>query len=45
MPSKDGYEVLMFPDASDNNWGSFLTQVPTADLEGDVDVKIGYLGL
>ena len=34
---KDGYEVLIFPDASDNHWGSFLTQVPTAELEGGVE--------
>ena len=31
---KDGYEVLVFPDASDNHWRRFLTQVPTAELEG-----------
>ena len=31
---KDGYEVLMFPDASDNHWGFFFTQVPTAELKG-----------
>ena len=30
--------VLMFPDASDNYWGGFLTQVPTAELEGSVEV-------
>ena len=35
---KDGYGVLMFPDASDNHWGSFLTQVPTAELEGSFEV-------
>ena len=35
----DGYEVLMFLYASDNHWGSFLTQVPTAELEGGVEVK------
>ena len=22
---KDGYKVLMFPDASDNHWGSFFS--------------------
>ena len=27
---KDVYDVLMCPNDSDNNWGSFLTQVPTA---------------
>ena len=27
---KDGYEVLMFPHASDNSWGSFFTEVPKA---------------
>ena len=36
---KGGYEVLMFPDASDDHWGSFLTQVPTAELEGGVEVE------
>ena len=36
---KDGNEVLMVPDASDNHWGSFLTQVPTAELEGGVEVE------
>ena len=39
MHPKDGYEVLMFPDASDNHWGSFLTQVPTAKLEGGIEVE------
>ena len=29
---KDGYEVLMFPDASDNHWGSLF-------LEGGVEVE------
>ena len=29
----------MFPDASDNHWRSFLTQVPTAELEGGVEVE------
>ena len=37
--SKDGYEVLIFPDASDNHWGSFLTQVPKAELEGGIKVE------
>ena len=36
---KDGYEVLMFPDASDNHLGSFLTQVSTAELEGGIKVE------
>ena len=36
---KDGYEALMFPDASDNQWGSFSTQFPTAELEGVVAVE------
>ena len=30
----------MFPDASDKYSGSFLTQVPTAELEGGVKVEI-----
>ena len=37
--SKDGYEVPIFPDVSDNHWGSFLTQVPKAELEGGVEVE------
>ena len=36
---KDGYEVLMFPDASGNHWGSFITQVPTSELEGSVEME------
>ena len=35
---KDGYKVLMFFDASDNPWGSFLTQVPSTELEDSVEV-------
>ena len=35
---KDRYKVLIFPDAFDNHWVSFLTQVPTAELEGGVEV-------
>ena len=36
---KSGYEVLMFPDAYDDHWLTFLKQVPTAELEGGVEVK------
>ena len=36
---KQGYEVLMFPDASDLHWGSFLTQVPEAELGGLLAVE------
>ena len=36
---KDRYEVLMFPDASDNHWGSFLTQAPTVELEDGIEVE------
>ena len=36
---KDGYEVPMFPDASENHSGCFLTQVSTAELEGGVEVQ------
>ena len=32
-------EVLMFPDAYDNHWGRFLTQVPTAELRDSVEVE------
>ena len=28
-----GYTVLIFPDASDKHWGSFLTQVPQDELD------------
>ena len=35
----DGFEVLMFPNGSDNHWGSFLTQVPTAELKDGVEVE------
>ena len=30
---KEGPAVLMFPDASDEHWGSFLTQVPQSELD------------
>ncbi|CAN0377070.1 unnamed protein product, partial [Discosporangium mesarthrocarpum] len=33
---RERYEVLMFPDASDQHWGYFLTQVPVAELAGDI---------
>ena len=36
---RDGYEVLMFSDASDNHWGSFLSQIPKAELEDGVEVE------
>ena len=36
---KDGYEVLVLPDASGNHWGSFFSQIPTAELEGGVEVE------
>ena len=29
----------MFPDASDEQWGSFLTQVPQGGLDGGVPVE------
>ena len=39
----DRFEVLMFPNGSDNHWGSFLTQVPTAELKDGVEVeKMGH---
>ena len=34
-----GPALSVFPDASDNHWGSFFTQVPTAGLEGGVEVE------
>ena len=30
---KPGWAVLMFPDASDEYWGSLLTQVPQGELQ------------
>ena len=35
---KNEYEVLMFSDASENLWGSFLTQFPLPELEGGVEI-------
>ena len=37
--AQDGYEVLMFPDDFDNYYGSFVTHVPKAELEGGVEVE------
>ena len=37
--SKDGYEVLMIPDAPDNHWGSCLTQVPATEHGGGFEVE------
>ena len=37
---KDGYGVLMFRDAFDKHSRSFLSQIPTAELEGGVEVVI-----
>lgn len=31
--------MLMFPDASDKHWGSFLTQVPEDEIDRCVDVE------
>ena len=36
---KPGWLVLMFPDASDEHWGSFLTQVPQGELDRGVPVE------
>ena len=36
---KPGWVVLMFPDASDEHWGSFLTQVPQEELDRGVSVE------
>ena len=36
---KPGWLVLMFPDASDEHWGSFLTQVPPEELDRGVPVE------
>ena len=36
---KPGWAVLMFPDASDEHWGSFLTQVPQGELDRGVPVE------
>jgi len=36
---RDGHVVLMFPDASDEHWGSFLTQVPESEFYSDIPVE------
>ena len=36
---KPGWAVLMFPDASDEHRGIFLTQVPQGELDGGVPVE------
>ena len=36
---KDGNKVVMFSDAPDNHWGSFLTQISTAELDVGVEVE------
>ena len=37
---KPGWTVLMFPDASDGHWGTFLTQVqPQEELDRGVSVE------
>ena len=35
----DGKAVLMFPDASDEHWGSFVTQVPQSEVDDNVAVE------
>ncbi|CAB1109830.1 unnamed protein product [Ectocarpus sp. CCAP 1310/34] len=34
-----GKAVLMFPDASDEHWGSFVTQVPQSEVDNNVPVE------
>ena len=36
---RPGCQVLMFPDASDCHWGSFVTQVPDAEMHCGVSVE------
>ena len=36
---KPGWAVLMLPDASDEHWASFLTQVPQEELDRGVSVE------
>ena len=36
---KNGYEVPMFADASDNHWRRVLTQVPMAELEAGIEME------
>ena len=36
---RDGYAVLMFPDASDEFWGSFVTQVPQNEVNAGIAVE------
>lgn len=39
---KNGWKVLMFLDASDPSWGSFLTQVPSTDFAKGLHVEDMY---
>ena len=36
---REGYAVLMFPDASDEFWGSFVTQVPQEEVDAGIAVE------
>ena len=36
---RPGCQVLMFPDASECHWGSFVTQVPDAEMDQNLPVK------
>eukprot|EP00752_Nemacystus_decipiens_P016680 g14920.t1 len=36
---RDGCTVLMFPDASDEHWGSLVTQVPQAEIDAEVPIE------
>lgn len=32
----EGYAVVIFPDTSNEYWGSFLTHVPQVELDSDI---------
>ncbi|CAN0065761.1 unnamed protein product [Sphacelaria rigidula] len=36
---KKGYKVMMFPNASDLHWDTFVTQVPRAELDRNIAVE------
>ena len=36
---RPGCQVLMFPDASECHWGSFVTQVPDAEMDQNLPVE------
>ena len=39
---RPGSQVLMFPDASECHWGSFVTHVPDAEMDQNLPVCLLY---